>query len=94
LVNNSLVGVSKILHFVNPHAHAIWDSRVYHYLTWHEPHNYRVNDVTNLLHYYQICDEIVGWPELDLEVRRLSDQTGHPLTKFRAIELTMWTNGG
>jgi hypothetical protein len=94
LVNNSLVGVSKILHFANPQAHAMWDSRVYHYLTWQEPHSYRVNDVANLLHYYQICDEIAGWPELAPEVQRLSDQAGHALTRFRAIELTMWTNGG
>lgn len=33
LVNNSLVGVSKLLHFVNPHVYAIWDSRVCTLLT-------------------------------------------------------------
>lgn len=30
--NNSLVGSSKLLHFINPNKFAIWDSRVYRYL--------------------------------------------------------------
>jgi len=33
LLNNSLVGTSKHLHFINPEIFAIWDSRVYRYLT-------------------------------------------------------------
>ncbi len=32
-VNNSLVGLSKLLHFINPGKYAIWDSRIYRYLT-------------------------------------------------------------
>lgn len=29
LLNNSLVGTTKLLHFINPDNFAIWDSRVY-----------------------------------------------------------------
>jgi len=94
LVNNSLVGVSKILHFVNPQAHAIWDSRVYRYLTNEEPYGYRVSDVANFLRYLAICDEIAQWPELPGEVVSLSQKIGQNLTPFRAIELTMFVNGG
>ena len=32
-INNSLVGLSKLLHFINPRDYAIWDSRVFRYLT-------------------------------------------------------------
>lgn len=32
LINNSLVGASKLLHFANPELYSIWDSRVYRYL--------------------------------------------------------------
>lgn len=32
-INNSLVGVSKLLHFINPKDYAIWDSRIFRYLT-------------------------------------------------------------
>jgi hypothetical protein len=28
-INNSLVGLSKLLHFINPFDYAIWDSRIY-----------------------------------------------------------------
>ena len=32
-INNSLVGLSKLLHFINPRDYAILDSRVFRYLT-------------------------------------------------------------
>lgn len=28
-INNSLVGLSKLLHFINPRSYAIWDSRIF-----------------------------------------------------------------
>lgn len=31
-VNNSMVGTSKLLHFINPQIYAIWDSRVLRYI--------------------------------------------------------------
>lgn len=31
--NNSLIGTSKLLHFINPNQYAIWDSRVFRYYT-------------------------------------------------------------
>lgn len=33
VVNNSLVGLSKLLHFINPIDYAIWDSRIFKYIT-------------------------------------------------------------
>jgi len=30
--NNSLIGVSKLLHFINPHKYAIWDRKVTKFL--------------------------------------------------------------
>ena len=32
-INNSLVGLSKLLHFINPRDYAIWDSRIFRYIT-------------------------------------------------------------
>ena len=32
-INNSLVGLSKLLHFINPRDYAILDSRIFRYLT-------------------------------------------------------------
>ena len=28
-INNSMVGTSKLLHFINPNLYAIWDSRIF-----------------------------------------------------------------
>src|SRR5690606_14666185 len=42
-INNSLVGTSKLLHFINPERYAIWDSRVFRFLnTNEEPHKYKL----------------------------------------------------
>ena len=94
VVNNSLVGVSKILHFVNPTRHAIWDSRVYRYLTNEEPHAYRVSNADYFLRYLAICDEIATWPGLPEAVIALSKTIAQDLTPLRAIELTMYVHGG
>jgi len=32
-INNSLVGASKLLHFINPEQYAIWDSKIFKYVT-------------------------------------------------------------
>ena len=45
LVNNSLVGVSKLLHFLAPNAYAIWDSKVFAFVHDKRAHHYRVNNV-------------------------------------------------
>lgn len=37
--NNSLVGVSKLLHFVSPNCYPIWDSRVYRFIYNMQPYN-------------------------------------------------------
>jgi hypothetical protein len=41
LVNRSLVGVSKLLHFTAPNAFAIWDSKIYSFVFEERPHNFR-----------------------------------------------------
>ena len=49
-INNSMVGLSKLLHFINPRDYAIWDSRIYRYLTGKKS-QYGVNKTEN---YYTI----------------------------------------
>jgi hypothetical protein len=93
MVNNSLISVSKILHFVNPKRHAIWDSRVYKYLTNEEPHSYRLHNTDNYLRYLEICDEIASWTELSVEIDSLRKKIRQKCSVFRAIELTMFIEG-
>lgn len=52
LVNNSLVGASKLLHFTAPSAFAIWDSKIYSFVFKEKAHNYRVNQLGKYREYY------------------------------------------
>ena len=57
LVNNSLVGASKLLHFVNPNVYAIWDSRVCNFLTG-VSHKYIVEKPELFWAYLNLCERI------------------------------------
>ena len=93
IINKSLVGPSKLLHFANPRKHAIWDSRVYRYLAKERPDHSRLLKLDNYRRYLEICDKIASWPELRQATRQVSRKLGYRVTPFRAIELTMWANG-
>ncbi|WP_221177630.1 hypothetical protein [Kaistella daneshvariae] len=49
--NNSLVGTSKLLHFIHPKQYAIWDSRVFRFLNNEEPHKYKLEKPKTYLEY-------------------------------------------
>jgi len=53
IVNNSIVGVSKLLHFVNPNYYLIWDSRVARYFQIKN-----VNNIDNYLKYLDFCHSL------------------------------------
>lgn len=92
LINNSLVGVSKLLHFIDPERYAIWDSRVAAYFdasisSWrmHEPLTYR--------HYLASCSVIVKHRDFSPVHQSIMTKIGQPVSALRAIELVMYTNG-
>ena len=67
-VNHSMVGASKVLHFVNPAAYPIWDRRVYRFC-YRTPegspaagHFYQVNDAAAYADYAQTCRLVVQLP--------------------------------
>ena len=59
LINNSIVGGSKFLHFINPIDYAIWDSKVYLSITNLKPSDYRVNNVDNYIQYNASLKKLV-----------------------------------
>lgn len=91
--NNSLVGSSKLLHFINPEKFAIWDSRVYRYLFNKEPHSYRVENNNSYLDYLFFCDYLVNSIHIDNLQSIVESKVGYKLTKMRAIELIFFYNG-
>ena len=96
LVNNSVVGASKLLHFVNPRIYPMWDRWVWSYWARKWPRNYRndkMNNVDNYLAYLIDCDDLVQdrrFPQLHRLVER-----GLPygVSPFRAVEQIMFHGG-
>lgn len=92
LINNSFVGVSKLLHFVAPEHFAIWDSKVYAFVYEKKPYNYRVNNVTSYLNYLELLKQLqcdCRFPSFHASVNH---KIGYVVTPMRALELIMYLN--
>ncbi len=94
LFNNSLVGTTKLLHFINPKKYAIWDSRVYRYFNREEPHHYRIGDCTRYLLYLDFCHCVARNPDFAKIHESICKKLGYQVTKLRSIELMMYNLGG
>lgn len=94
LVNRSVVGASKLLHFVNPEAFAIWDSKIYQFTQPKKPkaHQYRVNNAAaygNYLMCLQKLRQDERFPDFHSSVNR---KMGYPVSALRALEVVMFLN--
>jgi len=93
LLNNSLVGTSKLLHFINPNIFAIWDSRVYRYLTGDEPYNHKIGNCDKYLDYLEFCEYLIKQNKFKEVQKRIEMIIGYSMTPFRITELIMYSNG-
>ncbi len=93
VINGSVVGASKLLHFVCPDKYAIWDSRVYRFIFEKKPHRYRLRaprvyqDYINALH---VISSDKSFATTKIAVEKV---VGYQLTDLRACELIMFANG-
>lgn len=90
IVNNSVVGTSKLLHFVNPQLYAIWDSNVCRYIVGKQPYGYVVNHAGNYLAYLANCRAIVADPLFAPVHSSMNAKVGYPVSALRAVELVMY----
>jgi hypothetical protein len=93
LFNNSLVGTSKLLHFINPEKYAIWDSRVFRYLYDKEPHDYRIGKIENYIEYLTLLENLTKELKFNDFQNIINSKLKYNVTKFRALEMIMFTNG-
>ena len=91
--NNSLIGTSKLLHFINPNRFAIWDSRVFRYLTQMEPHSYRLEKSSSYLDYLRFCEDITGHSNYEMIHASMTKKIRYLATPFRTSELIMFFHG-
>jgi len=92
VVNNSLVGASKLLHFTNARLYPIWDSKIYRFVHNEAPHNYRVNDPKKYLQFIKLLSKIQKHEDFQEFHKSVNKKLGYNVTEIRAIELIMFLN--
>ena len=96
-INNSIIGVSKLLHFINPEVYPIYDSNVFRFLTDEKPHDYRVNVVQAYLKYQQLCNncKIEGNLRKVMELIKSKIKNGYKydISNLRALEIVFFEAG-
>lgn len=92
-VNNSVVGSSKLLHFIMPDRYAIWDSKVFCAVTGKAAYDYRMKNPRNYIEYLRFLDSIQVSPNM---IDQVTVALGYdaPITRMRLLELLYFINGG
>jgi len=88
-INNSMVGVSKLLHFINPENYAIWDSRIIKYITG-QSSQYGIGKPQNYLEYIKKLNEITQEEGFNDLYAAIKEKFNYPITAMRAIEIVMF----
>lgn len=91
LVNNSVVGVSKLLHFISPNSYAIWDSRVCNFLTG-KSHNQKVENIKRYSSYLDLCNRVAADQRLEEIHVNHQKRLGFAISPMRTIEQIMFIN--
>lgn len=91
LINNSLVGVSKLLHFINPDVYAIWDSRVCNFLTG-KSHKQKIEKVSLFWSYLDLCQRVRRHPEFDNIHKSFIKKIAYDVSPMRTLEQIMFIN--
>ena len=88
--NNSLVGTSKLLHFINPKQYAIWDSRVFRFLNDVEPHKYRLEKPRAYIEYLKLIEELKNEEPFTTFFELMKQKVGYDITEYRSLELAFF----
>jgi len=92
LVNNSVVGSSKLLHFINPHVYAIWDTHVCHYVNARSSHHYKVDRPGDYFVYLDNCGAIIRDRRFGQVHASMNEKIGYDVTAYQAVELAMYAS--
>ncbi len=88
-INNSLVGLSKLLHFINPKNYAIWDSRIYRYIT-EKKSQYGIGNVENYIKYLNGIETISKNEKYEQLHSIISEKFEYNIFPTRVIEIVMF----
>jgi hypothetical protein len=93
LFNNSIVGTSKLLHFINPIKYAIWDSRVCTFIKHGKPNYNLFKKPETYLEYLNFCNKIIEMRGYNIIHQRIKRKIRNNISKLRSLELIMYFNG-
>jgi hypothetical protein len=98
--NNSIVGTSKLLHFISPENYPIWDRNVCRYL---KISVYKANNTFVYLQYIDTCKYIIEHCKdnnskncinsVKNKMKEFELHKENEISDMRAVELVMFTNG-
>lgn len=88
--NNSLVGTSKLLHFINPKKYAIWDSRVFRFLNNEEPHKYKLEKPKTYIEYLGFIENLGKETTFESFYKLMKQKVGYEITEYRSLELAFF----
>lgn len=88
-INNSMVGLSKLLHFINPENYAIWDSKVYRYASNYNS-NFGIGNINLYLEYLERIKVIARNENYSKIHELVSENFDYEIYPTRAIEIVMF----
>lgn len=87
-LNNSIIGVSKLLHFINPETYPIWDSRIARFLGKKSYGN--INNIDIYIQYLNDLHELKESPIISVLRKNIEEVIGYNITSIRAIEFILF----
>jgi hypothetical protein len=93
VVNKSLVGVSKLLHFIDPDQYAIWDSNVCKYLNSKTQCKWKVGDIESYLKYQELLRSLQSRPVMTELRRTVGLHFNGEVSDLRILEIVMFLTG-
>jgi hypothetical protein len=93
VMNGSLVGVSKLLHFIDPNRFAIWDSNVCEYVNSRIGGKWKVGELESYLNYQKLLRSLQGHSVV-IELRNtLRHRFDGEVSDPRILEIVMFLTG-
>jgi len=87
-VNNSWIGLSKVLHFINPKVFPIWDSRVARHFGLNS--NTQYNNKKCYVSYANWITDFNDKYDFDFLKSRILEKYGYSISGLRAAELSLF----
>lgn len=91
-INNSIIGASKLLHFVAPYCFPIWDSKIYFFIHENYPYHSRVNSIKKYIEYIDILKNLKQNENFTNFYNSVQRKIGYEISPLRSLELVMFLN--